>query len=132
MSPVTIVTGGSRGIGAATARRLAADGHRVAIGYVRFADAAAAVVDDITRAGGTSLPVRVDPSVEADVVRLFGSAAAEIDARSGAPDGAESAAGRIPMGRAGEPEEIAEAVAWLLGPAASYTTGAILRVAGGM
>jgi NAD(P)-dependent dehydrogenase (short-subunit alcohol dehydrogenase family) len=35
------------------------------------------------------------------------------------------------MQRAGEPEEVAGAVGWLLGPDASYTTGAILRVAGG-
>jgi NAD(P)-dependent dehydrogenase (short-subunit alcohol dehydrogenase family) len=38
----------------------------------------------------------------------------------------------IPLGRAGEPDEIAGAVAWLLGPDASYTTGAILRVTGGL
>jgi NAD(P)-dependent dehydrogenase (short-subunit alcohol dehydrogenase family) len=37
----------------------------------------------------------------------------------------------IPMGRAGTPEEIAEAVLWLLSPEASYTTGAILAVGGG-
>jgi len=38
----------------------------------------------------------------------------------------------IPLGRAGEPDEIAGAVAWLLGPDASYTTGSILRVTGGL
>ena len=38
---------------------------------------------------------------------------------------------RLPLGRAGEPEEIAEAILWLLSEAASYTTGATLRVAGG-
>ncbi len=38
---------------------------------------------------------------------------------------------QTPLGRAGEPEEIAGAVAWLLGEDASYVTGAILRVAGG-
>ncbi|NEE28783.1 SDR family oxidoreductase, partial [Streptomyces sp. SID7982] len=37
----------------------------------------------------------------------------------------------IPLGRAGQPEEIAGAVSWLLSPDASYTTGAVLRVAGG-
>jgi NAD(P)-dependent dehydrogenase (short-subunit alcohol dehydrogenase family) len=35
------------------------------------------------------------------------------------------------LGRAAEPEEIAEAILWLLSPAASYTTGTTLRVAGG-
>ena len=43
----------------------------------------------------------------------------------------EEDAPKEPMGRAGEPEEIAEAILWLLSPAASFTTGAILRVAGG-
>jgi NAD(P)-dependent dehydrogenase (short-subunit alcohol dehydrogenase family) len=38
---------------------------------------------------------------------------------------------QIPMGRAGEPDEIAAAVAWLLGNEASYVTGTVLRVAGG-
>ncbi|MCC3768588.1 SDR family oxidoreductase [Streptomyces sp. UNOC14_S4] len=42
------------------------------------------------------------------------------------------AADRVPMGRPAEPEEIAGAVAWLLSPEASYTTGAVLRVAGGL
>ncbi|MFG1673285.1 SDR family oxidoreductase, partial [Micromonospora sp. NPDC049282] len=41
-------------------------------------------------------------------------------------------AGRIPLGRAGEPDEVAGAIAHLLGPDASYTTGAVLRVAGGL
>jgi NAD(P)-dependent dehydrogenase (short-subunit alcohol dehydrogenase family) len=37
----------------------------------------------------------------------------------------------IPMGRAGQPEEIAESIVWLLSPAASYVTGAVLHVNGG-
>ncbi|MDO0931380.1 SDR family oxidoreductase [Streptomyces sp. DG2A-72] len=69
--PVTVVTGGSRGIGAATCLRLATEGHDVVVGYVRDAEAAEAVADGVRKAGGRSVPVRVDTSVEADVARLF-------------------------------------------------------------
>nr|WP_324268373.1 SDR family oxidoreductase [Saccharopolyspora sp. S2-29] len=39
---------------------------------------------------------------------------------------------RVPAGRAGEPDEIAPAIAWLLGEQARYASGAVLRVAGGL
>jgi NAD(P)-dependent dehydrogenase (short-subunit alcohol dehydrogenase family) len=55
----------------------------------------------------------------------------DLHATSGDPDRPTRLAPTIPMGRAGAPEEIAEAVLWLLSPAASYTTGAILAVSGG-
>ncbi len=55
----------------------------------------------------------------------------ELHATSGDPDRMTRLAPTIPMGRAGTPEEIAEAVMWLLSPEASYTTGAILAVSGG-
>ncbi|MGF1629226.1 MAG: SDR family oxidoreductase [Kiloniellaceae bacterium] len=55
----------------------------------------------------------------------------EIHAASGMPDRLEKIAPTMPIGRAAEPMEIAEAVIWLLSDAASYTTGAVLRVAGG-
>ena len=51
---------------------------------------------------------------------------------SGVPDRPDRVASVIPLGRPGEPAEIAEAVAWLLSDAASFTTGAVLRVAGGL
>jgi NAD(P)-dependent dehydrogenase (short-subunit alcohol dehydrogenase family) len=54
-----------------------------------------------------------------------------IHADAGDPHRPERMAPQIPMGRAGDPEEIAAAVAWLLGPEASYVTGATLRGAGG-
>jgi glucose 1-dehydrogenase len=38
----------------------------------------------------------------------------------------------VPLGRAGHPDDIAPAIAWLLSPAAACTTGAIIRIAGGL
>jgi NAD(P)-dependent dehydrogenase (short-subunit alcohol dehydrogenase family) len=242
--PVTIVTGGSRGIGAATCARLASDGHDLVIGYQRAAQAAQKVVTTVRDAGSRCVAVQVDTRVEADVERLFDTAAELgpitglvnnagvtgplgrlVDARTedlrrvidvnvigyllcarraardmakngggaivnissaaatigspgeyvhyagakaavdtitvglakelaadgirvnavapgtvwtdihrdmGDPERPAKAAARIPLGRAGDPEEIAAAVAWLLSPDASYTTGAVLRVAGGL
>jgi NAD(P)-dependent dehydrogenase (short-subunit alcohol dehydrogenase family) len=55
----------------------------------------------------------------------------EIHAANGEPGRLQRLVGTIPMGRAGQPEEIAEGVLWLLSPAASYLTGAILPIGGG-
>ncbi|WP_443059784.1 SDR family oxidoreductase [Streptomyces sp. NBC_00467] len=241
MRQLTIVTGGSRGIGAAICARLAADGHDVVVGYASDATAAEAVATTVRENGRRSLAVRVDTSDERDVDRLFDAAAelgtvtglvnnagvsgpngplAEADAdgmrralevnvlgyllcarravrdmtRSGggavvnvssaaatlgspgqyvhyaaakaavdtmtvglskevAADGIRvncvapgviwtdfhadpqrpgKMAATIPMGRAGQPEEIAGAVSWLLSGDASFATGTIMRVAGGM
>jgi NAD(P)-dependent dehydrogenase (short-subunit alcohol dehydrogenase family) len=55
----------------------------------------------------------------------------DIHASGGQPDRAKRLGAGTPMGRAGRPEEVAEAIVWLLGDGASYTTGAILDVAGG-
>ncbi|WP_326945230.1 SDR family oxidoreductase [Amycolatopsis sp. NBC_01307] len=54
-----------------------------------------------------------------------------LHAAAGLPDRMAKYAPLIPMGRAGQPSEIAEAVLWLLSPAASFTTGAVLAVGGG-
>lgn len=245
--PATIVTGGSRGIGAATVRALAAAGHDVVLGYRRDVTAADQVVAQATAAGARCEAVQADVTREDDVDRLFeaasqfgpvtglvanagltahigdladtpveviqrvidvnlvgavlcsrraaqvmstarggvggtivhvSSAAAtlgspheyvhyaaakagvdaltvglakelaaegvrvnavapglvdtEIHAAAGRPDRAHSAAERIPLGRAAHVDEITPAILWLLSPAAAYTTGAVIRVAGGL
>jgi glucose 1-dehydrogenase len=234
---VTVVTGGSRGIGAATCQRLAVDGHDLVIGYASDADAAESVAAAVRGAGRRAKVCHADVTVAAAVRELF-DAAAEFGAVTGlvnnagviagrgafvglaeadlrrvvevnvigamlcaqeavrrmAPGGAivnvSSAAstlgspgeyvhyaaskaaldtltiglskelgpagirvnavspgiirtgiheeGRLerlgpqqPLGRAGEPEEVAAAIAWLLSDEASYVTGTNLRVAGG-
>jgi 3-oxoacyl-[acyl-carrier protein] reductase len=64
---VAIVTGGSRGIGAAIAKRLAADGASVAITYAKSPDAAAAVVKAIESAGGKAIALQADATDSAAV-----------------------------------------------------------------
>lgn len=70
-SKVMVVTGGSRGIGATTARLAAQRGFAVCVSFHRRADAAETVVAEIRREGGVALAVQADVSREEDVQRLF-------------------------------------------------------------
>lgn len=79
MPNILLVTGGSRGIGAATARLAAQRGYTVCISYLQNHAAAEAVVAGITATGGRALAIAADVSVEREVIRLF----AQIDAQLG-------------------------------------------------
>ncbi len=73
--PGAIVTGSSRGIGAAIARRLASAGYGVAINYVKSADRAEALAEEIRDSGGRAITVRADVSDYGEVARLVEQAA---------------------------------------------------------
>ena len=70
-APVAVVTGGSRGIGAACCRQLAARGYGVVVAYRSDDASAASVSEEIAACGGRAVTVRADVSREEDVVRLF-------------------------------------------------------------
>ena len=71
MQPTLIVTGGSRGIGAATAILAARAGYSVAVNYTAHRAAAAGVVAQIQAAGGTAMAVQADVADEAQVLAMF-------------------------------------------------------------
>jgi 3-oxoacyl-[acyl-carrier protein] reductase len=79
---VAVVTGASKGIGAAIAKKLAAEGAAIAVNYSSSKDGADKVVAEITKAGGRAVAIQADTSKPADIKRLF----AEAKAALGAPD----------------------------------------------
>ena len=75
---VVLITGGSRGIGAATCRLAAERGYAVCVNYRSNAAAANQVVTSITASGGRAIAVHADVAVEADVMQLFAACDAEL------------------------------------------------------
>jgi NAD(P)-dependent dehydrogenase (short-subunit alcohol dehydrogenase family) len=77
-SQVLIITGASRGIGAATARLAAARGFQVCVNYLRNQQAAEKVVTAIQQKGGAAIAIQADVSSESEVVRLFDDATQQL------------------------------------------------------
>ncbi|WP_299138757.1 SDR family oxidoreductase [uncultured Vibrio sp.] len=71
MNKVVIVTGGSRGIGAATSKLLAKQGYAVCVNFIHNESRADELVNEMREQGGTAICVRADVSVESDVKSLF-------------------------------------------------------------
>jgi len=76
--PVLLVAGGSRGIGASTARLAGARGYDVAVNYKNNSNAAAGVVDAVQKSGGNAVAIQGDMGVEVDIERVFASAAEKL------------------------------------------------------
>ena len=91
MSKTVLITGGSRGIGAATALLAAKHGYAVAINYASNAAAAQQVVDRIVQSGGKAFAVQGDVAEERDMARLFG----QVDERFGRLDALVNNAGVV-------------------------------------
>lgn len=95
--------------------------------YVHYA-ASKAAIEAFTIGLGKELALR---GIRVNCVSP-GTSLTDIHAAAGDADRPARVASRIPMGRAGEPREIAEAIAWLVSNQSSYVTGSILRVSGGL
>src|SRR5436190_926070 len=150
---VALITGGSRGIGAAIAKRLAADGASVAITYAKEASAASAVVKAIELRGGKAVAIQADAAdVEAvkGALKMFTQALSrevatrgitvnnvqpgpiDTDLNPAAGEWAVPQRAATALDRYGHVDEVAALVAFVAGPESSYITGANLTVDGGM
>ena len=76
--PVLLIAGGSRGIGASTAKLAAARGYDVAVNYKNNSNAAASVVAAVKAAGGNAAAIQGDMAVEVDIERVFDETASKL------------------------------------------------------
>lgn len=149
---VLVVTGSSRGIGAKVATLGAKQGWAVCINSARSTEEAEKVAESIIKDGGSGHYVDYAASKSAVDTMTYGHAVEQADAgirvncvRPGTvwtemnkrymerdPEYAKRIIGKTPLGRAAEETEIANGILWLLSDEASYVTGAILDVSGGM
>jgi 3-oxoacyl-[acyl-carrier protein] reductase len=100
MKKVAIVTGASRGIGQAVAKRLAQDGFAVVVNYLSNAGEAEEVVAEIKRSGGDAVAVKADVANQADVERLF----EETTKKYGSVDVVVNNSGIMPLSPIGKSE----------------------------
>lgn len=78
MKPVAIITGASRGIGAATARLLAKQGYAVCVNYYQAQAQAEQIVNDINRTHGLAIAVKANIAIEDDILKMFAIADKEL------------------------------------------------------
>ena len=99
MNPIVLITGGSRGIGAATALLAAQKGYAVAVNYTTNSLAADEIVRQIRHNGGTAITVQADVGVEAQVMAMFEKVDAKLGAHQRAGEQRRRGGRGLPGGR---------------------------------